>query len=489
MPGTDGTASSRGRIAGSWRIILTAGWVAAVLSANPTTRVHAQPADDSPLADRPAQSAIVEPEADTAKPASIQSSLGPFGDPGGWRDRLGSRGVTYNVIYTNEVLGNVSGGFRRGPIYAGKLETIVTADLEKLAGFGGLSFFANMFQIHDTGGLRDRSFGRLITVSNIEAFPSTRLSELWLEQKWDGDRFGLRFGQLVADGEFFSTDVGKLFISNDWPTITGANLPSGGPAYPLSTPGLRLRYDPDKTFSALVAVFNGVPGDQRFVNRTGTNFPVGDPALVMAEVQYRYNQDPASGGLAGGVKLGGYRHFGRFDDLRFDETGGLLANPQSSGMARRLLGTSGIYGVLDQQIYRPEGGGPDGGVSLYTRISGSPSDRNLVDVWADGGIVAAGMVPGRPDDRFGASFIYARISDGARAADIDLARLSHGFQPVRGYEASVELSYQAQIVPGWVVQPDIQYIIRPGGGIANPFLPDRKVGSGMVFGLRSTIVY
>ena len=42
-------------------------------------------------------------------------------------------------------------------------------------------------------------------------------------------------------GDYFT-----LFISKDWPTITSEDLPSGGPAYPLSTPGVRLRIDPTK---------------------------------------------------------------------------------------------------------------------------------------------------------------------------------------------------------------------------------------------------
>ena len=70
--------------------------------------------------------------------------------------------------------------------------------------------------------------------------PSTRLSELWFEQKLFDDRFGFRFGQLAADAEFFISDYSRMFLSSDWPTITGANLPSGGPAYPLATPGVRV---------------------------------------------------------------------------------------------------------------------------------------------------------------------------------------------------------------------------------------------------------
>ncbi|MFE1599909.1 carbohydrate porin [Methylobacterium sp. ID0610] len=474
----------RGRSARSPRWLLAAGLL--IVSA---AGVRAQPDERSPLDDRPPQSAVVEPDSDTGKPPSIQSSLGPLGDPGGFRTRLEKSGITYRMIYTNEVLGNISGGFRTGAIYAGKLESLLAVDFEKLAGLSGLSLFANSFQIHDTGGLRDRSFGRLITVSNIEAYPTTRLSELWLEQKWDGDRFGLRIGQITADGEFFAADYGKIFLSNDWPTITGANLPSGGPAYPLATPGLRLRFDPDASTSALVAVFNGNPGDQRFVNRNGTNFRLNDSPLVMAELQYRFNQQKDAPGPAGSVKLGGYHHAGRFEDLRYDTAGLPLADPFGTGIGRRLSGTGGLYGVAEFQLYRPPGGGPEDGITAYTRISASPSDRSLIDRWADGGIVVSGLVPGRPDDKFGISVIYARIGAGARGFDRDLRRLTGTVQPIRSFEASLEVTYQAQVAPGWLVQPDFQYVFKPAGGSVSPLDPAARVKGGALFGLRSTLVY
>ena len=445
----------------------------------------ADPTETGALDDRPAQSAALEPD----RPPSIQSSLGIWGDPGGIRATLGGRGLTYNLLSTNEVLGNVSGGIRRGPIHAGKLEAAFTADLDRLAGWTGWSAFANVFQIHDTGGLRDRSFQRLITVSNIEAYPSTRLSELWVERRWEDDHLGLRVGQLVADGEFFSADTGKVFLSNDWPTITGANLPSGGPAYPLATPGLRLRWDPAPSATALLAVFNGDPGNQATVNRTGTNFRLNDAPLVMGEVQIRTHLDPRDGGLSGSVKLGGYRHFGRFDDLRYDRAGLPLASPASSGHARRMRGTSGLYAVVDQHVYRWETGSGPRGMSVYARVSTSPSDRNLIDLWADGGVVVLGMIPQRPDDSFGASVIYARIGEAARGYDRDASQYLGGFNSRRSYEATVELTYQATIRPGWTVQPDIQYVFRPGGGIADQTAPGRTIKGGAVFGLRSTLTY
>ncbi|MCJ2083157.1 carbohydrate porin [Methylobacterium sp. J-090] len=459
--------------------------VSAGLLAMIATLSHAiaEPSPDIP--ERPPQSAAAEPQGDF--PVSIRSSLGAFGDPGGLRAALGARGINLTFLATHEVLGNPSGGVRSGAIHAGKLEGILTVDLGRLAGLDGVTAFANAFRIHDTGGLRDRSFQRLVTVSNIEAYPTTRLSELWLERRWDSG-FAVRIGQLAADGEFLASETGKPFLSNDWPTITGANLPSGGPAYPLATPGVRLRYDPNADLSALVTVFNGDPGDQRVVNRHGTNFRTGDPPLVMAEIQLRRHQEPESRELAASLKFGGYRHSGRFDHLRFGADGQRLADPSSTGTARRLRGTSGLYVVADQQLYRPERGGPSSGVSIYARLSGSPSDRNLIDLWADGGVVVAGLVPGRPDDLFGASFIYARISSAARAFDRDRAAFG-GSPPIRTAEATVELSYQMQLVPGWTLQPDLQYVHNPGGGTEHPLHPDKRITGGFVLGLRSTVVY
>ena len=239
----------------------------------------------------------------------------------------------------------------------------------------------------------------------------------------------------------------------------------------------------------LLGLYNGDPGDQATVNRTGTNFRINDPPLLMGEVQYRYNQEKDSRGLAGIVRLGGWHHFGKFDDLRFDDTGLSLAHPLSSGIARQFRGTSGIYGIIDQQIYRPEGGGPDSGISVFSRISGTPSDRNLVNFFLDGGVVFAGMLPDRPDDKFGASFIYARMSDRARALDRDLIAFSGIAQPVRAYEMTIELSYQAQIKPGWTMQPVFQYIIHPGGHVPDPISPSLAIKSGALLGVRSTVAF
>jgi len=38
---------------------------------------------------------------------------------------------------------------------------------------------------------------------------------------------------------------------------------------------------------------------------------------------------------------------------------------------------------------------------------------------------------------------------------------------VRSGELAIESMYQAQLAPWWVLQPELQYIFHPGGGVLN----------------------
>ena len=131
---------------------------------------------------------------------------------------------------------------RQGAVGEGRLELFANVDLAKALGLSGLIFHANAYQIHGEG-LTSHYLGNLITVSNIEAPPSTRLFDLWLQQSLFDDTVSLRVGQIAADDEFFVSQYAPLFISSTfgWPAIMGINLPSGGPAYPVARPGARAR--------------------------------------------------------------------------------------------------------------------------------------------------------------------------------------------------------------------------------------------------------
>ena len=426
----------------------------------------------------PADIGITEP--------SIATSLPQNGDASGNRKWLYEHGITYSLIYTNDVLSNLSGGIRRGTIDQGKLEAQLYVDLGKLAGWKDWTFYTNAFGIYDTGRMRRDYVGGMNTIAAIEATPTVRLSELWLE-RWFGP-VSFRFGQLAADAEFFYSDLSQIFLQSDWPDIGAVNLPGGGPAYPLSAVGARIKYEFPKDASLLFAIFNGDPAppcpnaDPDTCNRYGLNFRLSDPAFIMGEFQWRRNRGKDDTGLATTLKIGGWSHLGQFADQQFTNNGMLLANPASNGMPLMHRGDYGIYGVIDQQLYRPPGGSADTGISIFNRSAISPSNRNLVNVEIDAGIVFAGMIPQRPDDSFGASVIYSRFSNSVRAFDQEQINFGTLSTPPRDYETNLELTYVAQIIKGWTIQPVYTYIWHPSGtGIR---YPDAQVA-----GIRSVIRY
>src|SRR5262249_35718552 len=63
---------------------------------------------------------------------SIAGNWPNNGDPYGTRKWLYDTGFSYQLIWTNDALSNLSGGIRTGTIYQGKLETQFYIDLEKL---------------------------------------------------------------------------------------------------------------------------------------------------------------------------------------------------------------------------------------------------------------------------------------------------------------------------------------------------------------------
>lgn len=378
------------------------------------------------------------------------------------------RGVELGFVYTGDALGNVSGGTRRGWIYQGKAELTLAIDLDKLVGWDGWSFFANGVNIHNTGRIRRDYVGGINTISNIEGVDRTRLSELWLEKEFDNAKASLRVGQLAADTEFFFSDLGALFLQSDWATIAAANLPSGGPAYPLSTPGVRLKVDPTPDATLLLAVFNGNPappgdGDEQDRNRHGLEFRTSDPALLMGELQLRTNHGKDDAGLARTLKFGVWHHHAKFDHQRFAHDGTLLADPAGSGIAAQRKSNSGLYAVVEQQLHRPSGGDAESGISLFGRISTTRPDRNLINFFIDGGLVAAGMIPSRPHDKFGVSMMYSRFSSTVRAFDRDLVAITGANAPLRDHEADIEFTYAAQVARGWSLQPVLTFARHPSG--------------------------
>jgi porin len=426
-------------------------------------------------------------------PQPLPVALRELTDPSGLRTALEQQGLRFTFSYYGDAFANPIGGVTQGPGYDGRFGTIIDADLAKLIGWKGATFHAS---VHDIFGTQfsAANLDNLMAVSGIEAPPSVRLFNLWIEQAIGTD-VTLRVGQFTAAQEFVTSDGAALFVNSTfgWPVPFAADLPSGGPNYPEATPGLRLAWTPNDRFTLRAAVFNGDPagpGPGNPVQRDpfGVAFRISDPPFFIVEGAYGWgdkhaaastgnpNQEGTTAGgprrrqatgdqLPGTFKLGAWVHTGSFADPRLDANGGLLA--ASGGPALQHRGDYAIYAVLDQQLWAVPGD-DSRGLNGFLRASFSPGDRNPVDLYVDGGLTFKGPLATRPEDIIGIGAAWGHISPAAQAFDRDIVALTGQPMPIRDYEFAAELSYQWKLADNWMIQPNLQYIVHPGGNIPIP---------------------
>jgi porin len=332
-----------------------------------------------------------------------------------------AEGLQLEFGYTADVIGVVSGGIQRGAAYEGRADLSLDADLAELAGWTGTRLHATAYQIQGYA-VSEHYLANLMAVSNIEAHPTARLYDLWLQKELGGGA-SLRAGQMGADDEFLVADTASVFINGTfgWAPIAAANLVHGGPGYPLASPGIRLRIEPRADAALLVAAFaadptgGGCAGAAQLCDRYGTTFSTRGGTLWMSELQ-----------LAGGrYKLGGWYENGTFEDKR---------------------GNGGLYAIADRELWRAAGREVHG----FVRIGAAPPTRSRVRSYVDAGLSEQGLFAGRPRDTLALAAAHAQLSDGS--------------------ESVLELTYRAPVTPHLTLQPDLQYVVQRGTDIPNAWV-------------------
>lgn len=366
-------------------------------------------------------------------------------------------GFKFFATYTSQVWGNVAGGQRRGATYSGLLQFGTEIDFEKLAGWRGLSFTTTWIWLAGGSPTTDMT-GALFPASGTESPAGFRALDLWLQQAFFDDVFTLRAGMFNADRDFTISEGCQLFLNSafGWPILYDGKL-GGPPAYPFAAPGLYAAVEPGGGWKFQAAAMQGVvwPPSENPTNFYW-RFDRENGVLFLGEAQYSWS--PTA--LPGTAKIG---------------TLFTTGSPDYVDGAGNAWGASFFYGIIDQMLWCEEGTAPDApqGVAWFNRsgFTGTP-DRDPLGLLVNTGFTWTGAIEGRDEDAFGLGFVWTRLTPG-QTADTGLQG------PNRGNEFVVEATYQAQVTPWFELQPDLQFVVQPGGGDA---LPDA-----LVIGLSATI--
>ena len=421
------------------------------------------------------------------------------GDWGGARTALSDRGIDISPLWIGEALGTAAGGFRQGTSLEHRFQLDIDADFDKLWGLKGATAHTTFYEIGHAFGLPAANFvGSIADPSNIEALPGTRLFTAWYQQNFLDDKVSLRIGQIAADDEFLISPTASVLINSTfgYAALLAADQFQGGPVYPLATPGIRLQLKPTEEITVLSAVFSGAPAGEncttlpQICNDHGLLFPLNGGVLWMGEAQYGINQAKDAKGMPAVYKLGGWYASKSFPDVHLGLTAAgtpvSLASP-ASGFPLVRQGNWGIYAIADQMVWRAAKGPQS--VNLFMRAGVSPSDRNLVEAYMDGGVGFKAPLPGRDNDVLTFAFALSQISADAAALDRDTQFFTGGFFPVRDREVVLELDYSLQLAPWWTLQADLQEIIHPGGNVPSPVNPPQPIPDAFIIGGRTFIKF
>ncbi len=164
-----------------------------------------------------------------------------------------------------------------------------------------------------------------------------------------------------------------------------------------------------------------------------------------------------------------------------------LANPASNGHSLlHALGDHAVYAIIDQMVWHK----PNtkvAGYRLFLQIMRAPDDRNVSDLFVEGGLnwkgplPAVRTMPGRSSSNL-CRDRRRRATISARIVFITAAWA----RPIAQGEPIVEATYRARLTPWLKVQPDLQYVINPGASIptAQNAAPLKNA---LVLGVRVTV--
>lgn len=356
--------------------------------------------------------------------------------------------MSLQLAYTADAWNVFDGGLDRGGAYIDLFDAQVGVDLEKTIGWGGAQFF--LYGIYSNGNSIGEKTVDLNGVSNIETgVEAVRVVEAWIDQSFAEGRASLRAGLYDIASEFDAGEVRSLFLNASQGSGTDFSQTGlGGPSmWPVTSVAARLNWMFEDDVYARAVIADGVPGDLEHPKRTTIDFDEGDGALIAAEV-----------GIAREGRLwslGAWTYTEKFADL----------DPASA----RTHHNRGAYVALEEALLSREEG-CDFDLSGSVRFGVADSDINAVSSFFGATLVGTGVIAARPDDQLGFGVAVAELGRKGRQAIADA-----GGDPANR-EINIELTYYADVTEWLSLQPDVQYIISPGG--------DETVDDVLVAGLR-----
>jgi porin len=378
-----------------------------------------------------------------------------FGDWFGVRSKLEDEGFTPTLSFVTNIAGNPIGGREQGVTNADNLGLDLLFDMDKLVGLKGVSFLVSMSQ-RSGSSLSKEYIGNVFTVQQVFGGQTFHLIDVAYEQKLLDERVEFRFGRIATGDDFLVSPYDYLFMQNGFdgnPVGIFLNSP-GMTAYPNATWGARVKVKPTERIYIMSGIYNGDPLIRK-IDNNGADFSMNGPAFAINEIGYQLNGLPGESQLLGNYKAGFWYDDSSFADFR-------AVGPGMNSTTKR--GNWGFYGLFDQVLVPFGEAGSNRGLGVFGSFLASPDESiSQLPYFFTAGVACRGIFDSRPRDAAGLALVYGDFSSDLRHAQERQQRLNPSVG-VQNYETVLELTYRLYLQKSALFfQPDLQYIIRPGG--------------------------
>ena len=378
---------------------------------------------------------------------------------------LDDHGVKPIVQYYGDFLANPVGGLHPAAAWFQLLYYGVNLDLERLIGWKGGEF--TITGMNTAGSDISNNVGTAFTPAEAVCFTGSALFKMLFTQHLLDDRLQLTIGRASA-GAFYA----RL-------PMTGLTVSGAANGNPISlfydASGYRqagranwmanIKVKPTKDTYVQTGIFQ-VSTDRmnkRWYNGLDFSIRNGDGVLLLSEAGWtptfaKEEEAPSTGkeviqnntsfaGLPGVYQVGGYwQHY---------------PMPTFLGSGSR-QDVYGFYAEFQQMLWRSHMNA-DHNFTIWGGITYAPQEEiAMLPLMVFGGVNWSGLIPGRDKDQLLLDFF---IGDYSRDYSLSYSRQDQGS---RTLETVLEASYIIQLTRQIQFQPDLQWILQPGGAHSTP---------------------
>lgn len=343
--------------------------------------------------------------------------------------------LNFNASYIGDVVTNFSGGIKKGTRYLGLANFRLGLSTESIGLWKGGEFFINGANAHG-GDPSAELVGDFHVISNIETDDLTYLHELWFKQVIGNLEISLGLQDLNT--EFVSTAFGGIFLNSTFgtPSTIASNIPS--PIFPLTAVGVSVKLNIAEQHALKLAFFDGLPTSFT-ENPHNLRWTIDEEEGIFAITEYSLSGKIS--GFDGAYRAGIYYH---------SQTP-VSENEEPPGGIEKY--NSGFYLIADQELWKDADG--TGQLGFFGQLAISPERINTHHLYTSAGLTYKGIFNSRPGDEAGLAFNRTQIRDKSY-----------------GNECVIEFTYKAQVFENMFIQPDLQFVLNPGGsgqGLNNAF--------------------